>query len=128
MAEFRHVLRKFLYLSELTADQVGLTTQRFQALLAIWAYRDAQDRDMSVGELSDHLLIKDHSTAELVARLTSSGLIVKAADKADKRKTLVQITPDGERRLRDFAAIHLRQLGEQQQALAAILRDLGNLD
>ncbi len=49
-----------------------------------------------------------------VVRLTGSGLVVMAADKAEGRKTLVQITPDKEKRLRDFAAIHLRPLGEQQ--------------
>jgi DNA-binding MarR family transcriptional regulator len=125
LADFRALLRKFLYFNELTADQVGLTTQRFQALLAIWAFRDAHDRDMAVGELSDALLIKDHSTAELVTRLAASGLILKAPDKQDKRKTLLRVAPDGERRMVDFARIHLRQLGEQQKALGDILRTLG---
>ncbi len=126
LAEFRALLRKFLYLNELAADQVGLTTQRFQALLAIWAFREQQERDMAVGELSDALLIKDHSTAELVTRLAGSGLILKAADKADKRKTLLRLSPEGEKRMLEFARIHLRQLGEQQKAFGDILRLLGD--
>lgn len=124
LAEFRAILRKFLYINELTADQVGLTTQRFQALLAIWAFRQAQDRDMAVGELSDALLIKDHSTAELVTRLAASELILKSPDKVDKRKTLLRLAPEGERRMMDFARIHLRQLGEQQTALGDILKGM----
>ena len=69
LAEFRAGLRKFLYFSELAAEKSGLTTQRFQALLAVQAHFDQHQTDMTVGELSASLLIKEHSAAELVARL-----------------------------------------------------------
>jgi DNA-binding MarR family transcriptional regulator len=127
LAEFRAALRKFMYFSELAADEVGLTVQRFQAILAIRAHRLAQGVDISVGELSDQLLIKDHSAAELVSRLAESRLIRKVSDTKDKRKTLITLTPEGEQRLMQLAAIHLRQLKEHQAAWSHLMQALGHM-
>ena len=128
LAEFRASLRKFLFVSELRAEEAGLTSQRFQALLAIWTHRDQQGSDISVGELSDLLLIKGHSAAELVARLASSGLIDKVSDSADKRKTLIRLTPEGERRMLELAAIHLSELKQHQAAWGQLLHSLQERD
>jgi DNA-binding MarR family transcriptional regulator len=67
LARFRLTLRQFMAFSEQAAADLGMTMQWYQALLVIKT-RGAE-RPVSVGELAEELLIKDHSAAELVSRL-----------------------------------------------------------
>lgn len=108
LANFRFALRQFLALSEQAAAEVGLTTQRYQALLVIKTYGGGEH--ISVGELAEQLMIRDHSAAELVSRLVQARLVKRKIDPVDRRRSLLVMTPAGDRRLAQLASAHLEKL------------------
>lgn len=108
LANFRSTLRRFLAFSEQAAADVGLTMQRYQALLVIKTYRAGEH--ISVGELAEQLMTRDHSAAELVSRLVQAKLVKRKTDPSDRRRSLVIMTPSGDRCLAQLAAVHLREL------------------
>lgn len=108
LANFRFALREFLAFSEQAAADVGLTMQRYQALLVVKTYR-AGDH-ISVGELAEQLMIRDHSAAELVSRLVQAKLVRRKNDPSDRRRSLVIMTAYGNRLLAQLAAVHLTRL------------------
>ena len=122
LADFRSVLRRFLAVSDAAAHAAGLTSQRYQALLAIRVKKD--DSAMSVGELADQLLVKPHSAAELVNRLESAGLVRRTADASDRRRVLLNLTEEGERRLSDLAQAQFRELESHREALLGLIDTL----
>jgi len=114
LANFRYALRQFLAFSEQAAADVGLTMQRYQALLAIKTFRAAAH--ISVGELAEQLLIRDHSAAELVSRLEQAKLVKRKNDPLDRRRSLIVLTTLGDRRLAHLAFVHLRKLRAEKSA------------
>ncbi len=118
LAQFRRGLRKVLADSEEICVEAGLTSQRFQAMLAIASVNEA----MSVGDLAAELMLKHHSCVELVDRLAQAGLIARVADAQDKRRVLLSLTSKGVQALNHLAAEHLAQLDD---ARGEIMRGLG---
>lgn len=114
LANFRYTLRRFLSFSEQASAELGLTPQRYQALLVIKTYRAG--RHISVGELAEQLMIRDHSAAELVSRLVQAKLVRRKNDPADRRRSLVVMTPFGDRRLSQLASVHLEKLRASREA------------
>lgn len=114
LANFRYALRQFLAFSEQAAAELGLTMQRYQALLAIKTFRAGAH--ISVGELAEQLLIRDHSAAELVSRLEQAKLVKRKNDPLDRRRSLVVLTALGDRRLAQLAFVHLRKLRADKSA------------
>jgi DNA-binding MarR family transcriptional regulator len=119
LAQFRFELRKFLAFSEAAARKQKLTPQQHQALLAIKGFSGGDTA--SVGDLADRLLIRHHTAVELVDRMTKLGLVVRVADPDDGRRSLVQLTAVGERRLRQLSKIHLEELAAIGGALTRML-------
>ena len=119
LARFRSTLRQFLAFSEQAAADMGMTTQWYQALLVIKT-RGAE-RPLSVGELAEELMIKDHSAAELVSRLAEAKLVRRRVDPADRRRSLVLMTPLAHRALAKLAALHLARLRGDRDALLNLL-------
>jgi DNA-binding MarR family transcriptional regulator len=121
LARFRQSLRQFMAFSERAAADMGMTTQGYQALLAIKT-RGAE-RPVSVGELAEELLIKDHSAAELVSRLAEAKLVLREVDPSDRRRSLLMMTPLADRALAKLAAVHLARLREDRDAFLSVLHD-----
>ena len=119
LANFRHALRCYLAESERVAGDAGLTAQRYQALLAIRT-RPANE-PISVGELARHLVIRPHSAAELVTRLEGADLVRRAEDALDRRRVLLTLSPEGERRLAHIVELQLRELTTHRQTFSRIL-------
>src|SRR3954468_24506041 len=71
LANFRFALRQFLEFSGSAAKSVGLTPQQHQAMLSIIGA--PQGQSVTVGFLAERLLLKHHSTVELVDRLVELG-------------------------------------------------------
>jgi DNA-binding MarR family transcriptional regulator len=120
LANFRFALRKFLAFSEQAAADLGLTMQWYQALLVVKTYR-AGDH-ISVGELAEQLMIRDHSAAELVSRLVQAKLVRRKTDPSDRRRSLIIMTPSGDRRLAELASVHLRRLRENKYAFLDLFK------
>ena len=114
LAAFRAALRKFLAFSEQVAAAEGATTQWYQALLVIKTFDS--DEPITVGELANQLIIRDHSAAELVTRLVGAKLVKRKSDPADRRRSHLLITPSGDRVLSALAVAHLERLREFQEA------------
>ncbi|QGM47985.1 MarR family transcriptional regulator [Methylocystis heyeri] len=114
MAAFRSTLRRFLAFSEQAAANVGLTTQRYQALLVIKTYPGGEH--ISVGQLAAELMIKEHSAAEMVSRLVQAKLVRRKTDPTDRRRSLVVLTASGERCLSHLASVHLCELRKSESA------------
>lgn len=102
LAQFRYHIRRFLRFSEEAAREAGLETQQYQLLLAI----KAEPTTPTMGELAERMQIQQHSAVELVNRSEHNGLVRRSSSEADRRKVLLQLTPKGERLLRQLAAHH----------------------
>lgn len=120
LARFRYELRKFLAFSETAARKEKLTPQQHQALLSIKGF--SHDKPVTVGEVAKLLLIRHHTAVELMDRMTKLGLIARAADPGDRRRILVRLTAEGERRLRKLSKIHFEELSASGEALARMLQ------
>jgi DNA-binding MarR family transcriptional regulator len=118
LARFRYELRHFLRFSEDAAAGAGLTPQQHQALLAI---RAQPDGEMLVGTLADRLLLRPHSTTELVNRLEKLGLVERRQLVDDRRKVCVAITSHGRGVLGSLAASHRGELRRMRPMLEGLI-------
>ena len=97
------------------AKNAGVTSQQYQALLSIKGF--SSQKPMFVGELPRLLLIKHHTTVELVDRMVKLGLFRRTGDAQDKRRVLVTLTKRGQLVLHKVAAIHFVHLGSSSRML-----------
>jgi DNA-binding MarR family transcriptional regulator len=116
LASFRYALRSFLRFSEAAAENVGLTAQQYQALLAVCASAG----HVTINDLAQQLLIRHNSAVGLVDRLTAQGLLARESSAEDGRKVYLRLTAKGDRVLEKLAEVHreeLRRIGPQLEAL-----------
>jgi len=126
LGEFRRAIRDFLAYSEESARDQGVTTQQHQALLAIKAHGGPEP--MSIGELADSLLIKNHSAVGLVARLVERGLVRRHPSETDRRRVLLSLEPRGETALAQISHNNLRKLAVTAKSLRRVLNMLRKLE
>lgn len=119
LGEFRRAIRQFLAFSEQGARDHGLSAQQHQALLAIRAH--AGPGPISIGELADSLLIKNHSAVELVARLVERNLVARRESDADRRRVVLALKPDGAKALETISRRNLDRLNHGADILAEII-------
>jgi DNA-binding MarR family transcriptional regulator len=123
LGNFRYELRKFLRASkELLATQARLTMEQYEALLALKAF--APDAGMLVGQLSERLQVRHHTTVALTNRLAGSGLITKQRSEADRRHVYVQLTPAGDELIQQLALMHRNALREGGSEMIEALHHL----
>jgi len=115
---FRTSLRTFQHWSETQARAAGLTHVQHQLLVAVKGHPG--DEPPTVGDLAGYLLLRHHSTVELVDRSVAAGLVRRIADASDGRLVRVQLTARGERLLTELTPAHLEEL----HGLAAVLDEL----
>ncbi len=123
LAEFRHLLQRFLAFSQAAAREAGLAPRQHQALLAIKGF--PREGGVTIHDLAGRLGIKHHSAVELADRLVEAGLVVRRQDVEDRRRMFVDLTPAAERKLRSLSAIHLDELQRLRPALLEILDAIG---
>ena len=123
LAAFRYALRQFLSFSEAAAKRAGITPQQHQALLAIKGFpgRDA----VTVGELSERLQLRHHSTVELVDRLMDLKLVLREQSDIDRRHVHVRLSARGEQILDKLSSVHEEQLRRIGPRLSEVLERLG---
>jgi DNA-binding MarR family transcriptional regulator len=118
LLEFRIALRSFQRWSEDQARAAGLTHVQHQLLVAIKGHPG--DEPPAVGDLAGYLLLRPHSTVELVDRAEAAGLVERVPDQADGRVVRVCLTREGDRVVKQLTRAHLDRLHE----LAVVLDDL----
>jgi DNA-binding MarR family transcriptional regulator len=122
LAAFRHALRRFASFSSEAAKEAGLTTQQHQALLAIKGA--PAETSVTVGRLAEDLMLAPHTAAELVMRLEAANLVAKRTHPADRRRTVLTLTPQAEEKLRALTLVHRREVRLLAPRLLALFRDL----
>lgn len=118
LLDFRVALRRFQRWSEDQAQAAGLTHVQHQLLVAIKGHPEG--RPPNIGDLAGYLLLRPHSTVELVDRAEAAGLVERVPDAADGRVVRVRLTGTGDRIVQQLTRAHLDRLHE----LAAVLDDL----
>jgi DNA-binding MarR family transcriptional regulator len=121
LLEFRTGLRTFLKWSKNRAGQAGLAPSQHQLLLAIRGHKGGAP---SIGDVSQYLLVKPHSAAELVARAEKAGLVRRDADERDGRVVRLALTPLGSRKLAAITAATLEELDRLGPTLRRIWKGL----
>ncbi|HVI98822.1 MAG TPA: MarR family transcriptional regulator [Sphingomonas sp.] len=121
LATFRYELRRFVRFSEEAAVAAGLTPQHYQVLLAL---RASPDGAMLVGALADRLMLRPHSTTELVNRLEKIGLVVRCRSEEDRRHVSVAITRQGRAAITSLAAHHRAELRRMRPMLERLLEHM----
>jgi DNA-binding MarR family transcriptional regulator len=120
LAAFRLALRKFTALTEANARKVGLTPQQHQALLSIKGGYPEREQ-VTITDLAEHLLLKNHSAVELVGRLVKADLVVRAPAAQDRRRVCLFVTPKGEALLERVSAQSLAELSASPEIVNAVL-------
>jgi len=118
---FRTALRRFQRWSEIQAEAAGLTAAQHQLLLAVKGHDDP--RGPTIGEIADYLLLRHHSTVELVNRAQAAGLVVRAKDTVDGRVVRVQLTAQGETAIAMLTQLHLDELQTLEPVLHLVRAD-----
>jgi DNA-binding MarR family transcriptional regulator len=114
LLEFRVTMRRFQRWGGDQARAAGLTHVQHQLLAAIKGHRGGVPP--TVGDLAGYLLLRPHSTVELIDRAGAAGLVERVPDAADGRVGRIRLTPGGEQivldlfpdsleRLRQFAVV-----------------------
>ena len=119
LGQFRKAMRDFLAFSEASAREQGLTSQQHQALLAIRSHVGPED--MTVGELAECMLIKNHTAVELAGRLIERRLAVRRESETDRRRVLLELTEEGAMHLEAISRRNLHQLQETAEILSELL-------
>ena len=115
---FRIGLRRFQRWSEDQARAAGLTHVQHQLLVAVKGHPGTDPP--AVGDLAGYLLLRHHSTVELVDRAELAGLVRRTPDARDARLVRVRLTAKGERILNELTPAHLVEL----HSLSAVLDEL----
>ena len=126
LGAFREALRRFLAFSEAGAEELGLTSQQHQALLAIKAFEGAEP--MTVGQLAGRLGIRSNSAVGLVTRLEERRLVTREASPHDRRRALLRLTPAAEEALEQLSAKNLAQLKSSAAVFTELLATLHGLE
>src|SRR5574337_677889 len=95
LAAFRHALRGYLRFSETAAEEAGLSSQHYQAMLVLRGWPEG--RRVSINDLAQQLLIKHNSAVGLVDRLVQERLVVREPSGTDRRKVELRLTTRGRR-------------------------------
>ena len=124
LAEFRHMIRRFLRFSEQAARAAGLEPKQYQLLLALKGL--AADVRPRIAEVAERLQIQHHSAVELVNRLESAGFVRRQRGAEDRREVLLFLTAHGEKVLQQLSLGHREELRSQGPALLESLQHLLN--
>ena len=127
LAAFRNALRRFLAVSEERARAAGLTPQQHQALLSIKGGFPGRD-EISIGDLAEHLLLRNHSAVGLVDRLVKAGHVWREPSPSDRRRICVRLTPQGEALLNQVSSANLLELKASAHLMRAFLASLDGRD
>ena len=122
LAEFRFQMRKFLSFSEIASERYGIPAQQYQLMQVIAAM--PEDQQASITYLAERMILRHNSTVELVDRAERAGLVRRENAPKDLRRSIVQLTPEGQKSLQRLVAEHLKELAPLCEPLIHALREL----
>ncbi len=119
LAEFRYHIRRFFRASEQMLKTAGLKPQQYQLMLHVKA---SDGVPPTISYIAERLQIQHHSTVELADRLTGKGLIRRRRAGEDRRQVILELTPKGEKVLRELALYHRGELRSNGPGLVGALK------
>jgi DNA-binding MarR family transcriptional regulator len=119
LAEFRYELRRFFQFSEEAALAAGLQAKQYQLLLQVAAA--PPDSMVTIAYIADRLGLKHNSAVELVDRSEREGLVSRADDTEDRRRTILRVTRKGAQVLSRLAGQHALELTDAAPKLIRAL-------
>jgi DNA-binding MarR family transcriptional regulator len=125
LAGFRFALRQFLAFSEVAAKSAGITSQQYQALLAL---KVAPDASLAVSEFAEQMLLVPNGAVQLVDRLEKLHLVRRKPSTIDRRVVRIELTASGKKLLATLASEHLRELVRHRSLLVESLRRLKEIN
>lgn len=101
----------------------ALMRAKFDSTIARFDFLSALDRHgaLTLGEVSQYLLVSNGNVTQLRTRLSADGLIETEADETDRRIQRVRLTRQGESVFKQMAKAHAA-------CVDALLRDLTHAD
>jgi DNA-binding MarR family transcriptional regulator len=110
------------------AAEFGVTLPKFDVMAAL----ARSEAGMTMTEVSRFLMVSNGNVTGLIDRLVADRLVVRVADKQDRRATLVRLTPKGLRLFSSMAEAHAGWLeeilagfgSERSEALIGLLDEL----
>ncbi|MFA1545258.1 MarR family winged helix-turn-helix transcriptional regulator [Actinomadura chokoriensis] len=123
---FRTGLRRYLRWSEGAVRAAGLTPAQHQLLLAVRGH--GTGRPPTIGELAEYLLLRHHSTVELINRAEHAGLVARERDPEDNRVMRVRLTSAADRVLSGLTRVHLAELRSLAPILDRLSAELTTLE
>src|ERR1700729_1335954 len=87
---FRTSLRRFQHWSQDQARQAGLTPAQHQLLVAVKGHPGRSGPTIS--DLASDLILRHHSTVDLIARAEAAALVSRSRDDQDGRLTRISLT------------------------------------
>ena len=96
----------------------------------LMAQLDRAPKGMTLGELSQRMMVSNGNVTGLVERLVEQGLIDRRPSEKDRRAQIVTLTPEGRRFFRAMARTNANWIGEMlaelsQTDIETLLRLLG---
>ena len=123
LAELRYQIRRFLRFSEEAAREAGMEPQQHQLLLVLKRL-SILDARPAISVLAERLQVQHHSAVELIDRSMKRGLVRRTQHLGDRRQVVVELTPKGERLLRDLTLHHRDAISQAGPALRDALNIL----
>jgi DNA-binding MarR family transcriptional regulator len=111
-------LRRFVHWSEEQARNAGITPAQHQLLLAVRGHPG--EAGPTIGELAGYLMLRPHSTSELIDRAVGAGLVTRTNDPSNASIVRVGLTPSGTDKLRELSAAHLQELAQLGPTMRAL--------
>jgi len=96
-------------------EQFAITLPRFDLL----AQLDRTPNGMTLGELSQRMMVTNGNITGLVNRLAEQGMIARRPSPKDRRVQIVSLTAEGRRFFRSMARANARWVGEIFEGLSA---------
>lgn len=122
LAELRYRIRRFLRDGDAVASAAGLKPQQYLMLLAIRGL--PQGGEATIRTLADRVVLKHHSTVELIDRMEKRGYVCRSRGGDDQRLVMVSLLPRGERVLEAVARHRITELRSNGRQLVHAINQL----
>jgi DNA-binding MarR family transcriptional regulator len=122
LAALRYRIRLFLSEGDAAARREGLEPQQYLLLLAVRGLPEGAKA--TIQALAQRLLLKHHSTVELIDRLETHGYLRRSQSREDRRCILVKLLPRGKQLVERVARERLTELRGGGEALSDALDTL----
>jgi DNA-binding MarR family transcriptional regulator len=122
LAELRYRIRRFLRAGDSMALAAGLEPQQYLMLLAIRGL--PRGEEATIRTLADRVVLKHHSTVELIDRLEKHGYVCRSRARDDRRLVMVSLQPRGRRVLEMVARRRINELRSNGRQLVRAITEL----